>query len=66
VFKVHNFQVSPIHPLRRLSVLLKDSPAARREVGARIECDCLPTSLGQALSQSPEAGSNEADMVALG
>jgi hypothetical protein len=47
-------------------VLLKDSPAVRCEVGVRIECVCLPTALGQALSLTPEAGSDEANMVALG
>jgi hypothetical protein len=47
-------------------VLLKDSPAVRCEVGVRIECCCLPTALGQALSLTLEAGSDEADMAALG
>jgi hypothetical protein len=32
----------------------------------RIECDCLPTALGQALSLSPEAGSSEVNMAVLG
>jgi hypothetical protein len=32
----------------------------------RIECGCPPLVLGRALSSSPETGSGEADLVALG
>lgn len=44
---------------------MKDSPAARLEVGVHVECGCLPTALRQALSLLPEAGSSEVDMAVL-
>jgi hypothetical protein len=47
------------------AVLLRDSPAVRCGVDARIECGCLQMDLGRALSLLPETSLGEVDTAVL-